>query len=84
MEILSPSNENATWTNIWSYTTIPSISEILVIRSTRIEAELLRRQADGHWPNDPALVGPDGVLALDSIGFQAPLATLYETTSLRR
>jgi Uma2 family endonuclease len=84
IEILSPSNESATRANIWSYTTIPSVSEILMLRSTRIEAELLRRQADGHWPADPTLIGRDGVLSLDSIGFEASLATLYATTALRR
>lgn len=38
IEILSPSNETETWRNVWAYTTIPSVREILVVRSTRIEA----------------------------------------------
>ena len=43
VEILSPSNRAETWTNVWAYTTIPSVREILVLHSLRIRAELLRR-----------------------------------------
>ncbi len=45
-----PSNAEETWENVWAYTTIPSVAEILVISSTAVEAELLRRDADGNWP----------------------------------
>ena len=50
IEIVSPSNEIETDANIWAYTTIPSITEILTIHSTRIAAALLRRDGNGHWP----------------------------------
>ena len=53
IEILSPSNEAQTRANIWAYTTIPSVREILAVHSTRIEAELLRRNPDGSWPEEP-------------------------------
>src|SRR5277367_3407261 len=53
IEILSPSNEAETRANIWAYTTIPSVQDILAVHSTRIEAELLRRNADGTWPEEP-------------------------------
>ena len=56
IEILSPSNEADTRANIWAYTTVPSVREILAIRSTRIEAELLVRGADGTWPAEPEIV----------------------------
>jgi len=82
IEILSPSNETETWSNIWAYTTIPSVREILALRSTRIEAELLRRGMDGSWPAEPETIGPAGVLTLDSIDVTAPLAALYRTTVL--
>lgn len=82
IEILSPSNEAETWANIWAYTTIPSVAEILAVRSTRIEAELLRRDAEGNWPKEPEIIGADGMLALRCVGFSAPLATLYRTTAL--
>ena len=70
--------------NVWAYTTIPSVREILWLRSSRIEAELLRRDLDGNWPTDPVILAADVVLTLDSIGFTAPLAALYRTTDLQR
>src|SRR5690349_13476783 len=53
VEILSPSNESETRENVWAYTTIPTVRKILLMRSTRIAAELLRRGADGSWPSNP-------------------------------
>ena len=83
IEILSPSNRAETWTNVWAYTSIPSVREILVVRSTAIGAELLRRNADGSWPEQPTTI-EDGDLELDSIGFRVSLAALYRTTRLAR
>jgi Uma2 family endonuclease len=82
IEILYPSNEAETWANVWTYLTIPTVMEVLVVNSTRIEAELLRRDADATWPEVPIRIGPEGALILDSIGFEVPLATLYQTTTL--
>jgi Uma2 family endonuclease len=82
IEILSPSNEAQTRANIWAYTTIPSVREILAVHSTRIEAELLRRGADGNWPAEPITLTGADALALDSIGFVSPLAAFYRTTAL--
>ena len=82
VEILSPSNEAETRANIWAYTTIPSVQELLVVHSTRIEAELLRRNADGSWPEQPEMIGADGALSLASIAFSDRLAALYRTTAL--
>jgi Uma2 family endonuclease len=82
IEILSPSNETATWSNVWTYTTIPSMGEILIVSSTKIEAELLRRNPDGSWPEEPSRIGRGGTLTLTSIGFETELLGLYRTTSL--
>lgn len=82
IEILSPSNEAETWANIWAYTTIPSVSEIVAFHSTRVEAEYLQRGSDGTWPKESDIVGRDGTLVLRSIGFSAPLRALYRTTAL--
>ena len=82
IEILSPSNEAETWANVWTYLTIPTVREVLVVNSTRIEAELLRRNSDGTWPEVPQRLGPADALALESIGFSVPLAALYRTTTL--
>ena len=82
IEIMSPSNEAETWANVWAYTTIPSVREILIVHSTRIEAELLRRRGDLSWPKIAATIAPPAALELASIGFAAPLAALYRTTAL--
>ncbi len=83
VEILSPSNQAETWANVWSYTTVPSVREILVLKSAAIGAEVLRRGADGGWPREPERVA-DGELRLESIGFAVPLAEVYARTRLRR
>jgi Uma2 family endonuclease len=82
VEILSPSNQAETWANVWTYTTIPSVAEILVLRTAAVGAELLRRRADGAWPERPEAVEAGGELVLESLGFRAPLADLYRTTRL--
>ena len=82
IEILSPSNHQAqTWTNIWAYTTIPSVLEILILRADRIGAELLRRSPQGEWAERPASI-TEGDVALDSIGFRVGLRELYRGTRL--
>ena len=81
IEILSPSNKAETWANIWAYATIPSVREILIVHSTAILAEVLRRDADGAWPDRTTRI-EDGDLTLTSIGFQAPIASVYATTRL--
>ena len=82
IEILSPSNQAETWSNVWTYTTIPSVQEILILRSVTMGADILRRRADGSWPREPESIGA-GDLSLESIGFRAPLADVYRTTRLR-
>jgi Uma2 family endonuclease len=81
VEILSPSNKPETWANVWAFTTIPSVREILILHTDAIGADLLRRQPDGTWPPDPQEIGT-GDLLLDSIDFRAPLPALYSTTRL--
>lgn len=81
IEILSPSNQSATWANVWTYTSLPSVREILILRSAVIGAEILRRLPDGSWPAEPESIA-DGDLVLDSIGFRVPLKEMYRTTRL--
>jgi Uma2 family endonuclease len=83
IEILSPSNRAETWSNVWSYTTIPSVREILVLHSTRIGADLLRRDADGMWPERPQAIEQDNV-TLDSIDYAGPIAAFYRSTWLHQ
>ena len=81
IEILSPSNQAETWANVWTYTTMPSVQEILVLKTASIGAELLRRNQDGSWPSQPSTIEA-GNLILESIGFSFPLAAAYRTTRL--
>lgn len=81
VEILSPSNRAQTWRNVWTYTTLPSLREILILSSTAIRAQVLRRGADGNWPLTPTVIEA-GDLVLDSIGFTVSLAAIYRTSRL--
>jgi Uma2 family endonuclease len=81
VDILSPSNQAETWANIWTYTTIPSVQEILVLHTTHVRAELLRRGPDLIWPEQPELI-ESGMLTLKSIDFQVELPAIYRTTRL--
>ena len=83
VEILSPSNQTETWANVWAYTTIPNVWEILILRTTAVGADLLRRGPDGTWPREPDIIAENG-LVLESIGLRTPLAGLYRSTRLRR
>ena len=46
-EVLSPSNQSETWSNVMAYATIASVQEILALRSVFIGANLMRRRSDG-------------------------------------
>ena len=84
IEILSPSNQAETWSNVWAYTSIPSVQEILLLQSTRIGAEVLRRGAGSNWPEETDQIPEGGELVLDSIGFRVPLVELYQRAGLTR
>jgi Uma2 family endonuclease len=82
IEILSPTDVSKTRANVRAYTTILTVAEIVVLRSTAIAAEILRRGPDGAWPPQPDMVDADGELRLDSIGFAAPLRSPCRTAGL--
>jgi len=84
VEILSPTNELETWENVWTYVSIPSVQEVLVLRSASIAADLLRRRPDGTWPDEPVQLGRDATLSLECLGLSCPLAELYTGTYLAR
>jgi Uma2 family endonuclease len=83
VEVLSPSNTAMTRDNVWTYTTIPSVCEILLLDSIWIAAELLSRDATGAWPEEPLLIGASDAVVLQSIGFRAALREFYRTTNLK-
>ena len=82
-EILSPSNQSETWDNVLAYATIPTVQEILVLRSVFVGADVLCRLPDGSWPKQAEQVRA-GDLVLDSIGLRTPLMDLYRRTPLWR
>jgi Uma2 family endonuclease len=82
IEMLSPSNEVQTRANIWADTIHSGVQEILAVHSNRIEAEVLRRCADGGWPAGPDIHTDRDMLTLRRIGFATTLATFYRTTAL--
>jgi Uma2 family endonuclease len=82
VEIISPSNVAATRSNVWSYTTIPGVREILVLQSVEIRGELSRRQDDGLWPEDPVQLLAGDTVHLESVGFICSLADFYRTSGL--
>jgi Uma2 family endonuclease len=79
IEILSPSNKAETRANLWSYVTIPSVAEILVLHTAEVRADLLRRSKDGAWPDNPVTLMLGDTVALESIDFAAPIAAFYRT-----
>lgn len=84
VEVLSPGNKAKTWTNIWTYTTLPTVQELLVVSSAKIEAKLIRRQPDGNWPDTPLSIDDASTLELTSIDLKLPLTDLYAGTRLAR
>jgi hypothetical protein len=70
-----------TWTNVWACTNIPSVQEILVIRTASIGVQLLRRAPDRSWPEVPLGIEA-GDLELESVGFRVAVAALYAGTWL--
>ena len=81
IEVLSPGNQSETWMNVWAYTTIPSVQEIVVFHSEKTGALVVRRAADGTWPDQPAAIA-EGELTLESIGFKTSIEDIYRTTWL--
>lgn len=82
IEVISPSDARDTWSNVPLYATVPSVQEILLVDSTKVEAHLLVRQADGSWPDNPTVYGRGASIPLASIGLEAPIAEAYRGTYL--
>lgn len=79
VEVLSHSNQAETWSNVWTYTTIPSVQEILVLHSATVAADIIRRGPGGVWPDTPQRI-VEGDLVLESVGLTVPLRRVYRTT----
>ena len=59
--------------NVRACRTIPSATEIVVLRTGLVTAEILRRAPNGAWPWQPEVIAPDSILRLDRIGYASPL-----------
>jgi len=82
IEILSAGNRDETWDNVWAYTSIPSLREIVVISSFAVAASYLVRNGDGDWPEDPEPVASGDTLRLETISFACALDDIYAGTFL--
>jgi Uma2 family endonuclease len=82
IEVLSPGNAADTYENIRAYASIPSVEELIVVHSTRIEIEFLRKGEHNIWPANPTLLKAGSVLQLASVGLTLPVANVYEGTHL--
>jgi hypothetical protein len=60
---------------VWTYCTIPTVREILVLHIAEPAAELLRRTADGGWPERFSRAG--STVDLASIAGTFSLASIY-------
>ena len=82
VEVLSSSNEDETWETIQACSTIPSLKEILVLASLKIEAQVFRRAADGTWEDQPAEKKTSGAVTIEYLGLTLQLPEIYEGTTL--
>jgi Uma2 family endonuclease len=76
VEVLSPSNQHETWESIRALASLSTMREILVVDSSRIHVEILRRDAAGDWPN-VGIVVDGGSFELTSIGATLNVADVY-------
>ena len=81
IEILSPSNHAETWRNIRAYMLIPGVREILVIRSDLASIDLLRRDAEGVWPDNVTTV-TEGTFTLASLDLTLTVGALYRRSGV--
>lgn len=82
VEVMSPSNERVTQGNVWSYSSIPSVREILLLRSDRVQAEVATKDADGVWPVCRRIYLAGSSVTLESIGLTAAVEDFYALTPL--
>ena len=81
VEILSPSTiVDDRQDKIPAYRMIASVQEILALDSTRMVAEVVRRDGE-RWTTE-IVSGPNGTLMLTSIGLTVAMAELYEGIEL--
>lgn len=84
IEVLSPGNQDDTRDNVWAYATLSSVREIAVLHSTRVLAEVHRRDRAGAWLPDPEYLGSGERLQLSSVSLDCAVEDAYRDTWLLR
>ena len=80
VEVLSRFNRKDTWENVPLDASVPTVLELLLVDSEKVEAHLLRGQPDGSWPDDPAVLGSGAAIEFALIAMPLPLAVAYDGT----
>ena len=83
-EVLSPGNSDDTRDNVRVYATLPTVQEMAIFHTTRIMAEIHRRDGSGLWQTEAAVIGPGARLSLPSVGLECVLDEVYARTWLTR
>ncbi len=62
------------------YRKLDTLREYVLVDSRHRRVDVYRRGDDGRWEFIPG--GADGVVSLESVGFQVPVAAVYEDTDV--
>lgn len=81
IEVMSPSNVDDTWESIRALAPLPTLTEIVVVESEKVEVQIYRRDAKGGWPDEPEVVTEVG-FQLTSIDMTMEVAEIYRATHL--
>lgn len=84
VEILPPGNSDDTRDNVRAFATLSGVREIAVFHTSRVLAEIHRRDGSGAWQADPELVETGARLQLATIGLDCQLDEVYANTWLTR
>ncbi|MBC7554417.1 MAG: Uma2 family endonuclease [Taibaiella sp.] len=81
IEVMSPSTQkNDRGYKFFTYMQIPSLKEYILISSTGMEVEHMRKQPDNAWQITNA-TGPTGELYIQCIEMRLPFKSLYNKVS---
>jgi Uma2 family endonuclease len=76
IEVLSPATERVDRREkLWSYITIPTLEEYVLVAQETPAVTIYRRRAD--WQPE-TIIGLESTLLLESVGLSVPLRELYE------
>lgn len=82
IEVLSPSNESDTWETIRACATLPTLQEIVVVRTDEQLAQVFRRGENGRWIDDAETVSGSNNMRIACLDLTVDLASLYAGTTL--